>query len=62
MKSERIKWFVIGFVLACGLWGYSSQSQALGQTEEGILYGLGIYKVWEYHQRGTRLDTRPDLW
>ena len=47
MKGERITFFVIGFVLACGLWGYSSKSQALGQVEEGILYGLGIYKVWD---------------
>ena len=47
MNGERITFFIIGFVLACGLWGYSSQSQALGQTEEGILYGLGIYKIYD---------------
>ena len=47
MKNERLIWFICGFVVACGLWGYSSKSQALGQTEEGILYGLGLYKVWD---------------
>ena len=25
----------------------STNVYALGQTEEGILYGLGIYKVWD---------------
>jgi hypothetical protein len=47
MRNEKLLWFLCGFVVACGLWGYSSQSQALGKTEEGILYGLGIYKVWD---------------
>jgi hypothetical protein len=26
---------------------YSSKASALGQTEEGILWGLGIYKVYD---------------
>ena len=47
MRNEKLLWFLCGFVVACGLWGYSAQTQALGDTEEGILYGLGIYKVWD---------------
>ena len=26
---------------------HSSKANALGQTEEGILYGIGIYKIWD---------------
>jgi len=26
---------------------FSTNVYALGQTEEGILYGLGIYKIWD---------------
>ena len=47
MRNEKLLWFLCGFVVACGLWGYSAQTQALGDTEEGILWGLGIYKVWD---------------
>ena len=34
---------------------HSSKANALGNTEEGILYGLGIYKIYD-------LITEDDAW
>jgi len=34
-------------LIAIALLVFSTNAYALGQTEEGILYGLGIYKVWD---------------
>ena len=34
-------------LIAIALLVFSTNAFALGQTEEGILYGLGIYKVWD---------------
>ena len=34
-------------LIAIVLLVFSSNAYSLGQTEEGILYGLGIYKVWD---------------
>ena len=34
-------------LIAIALLVFSTNVYALGQTEEGILYGLGIYKVWD---------------
>ena len=33
--------------IAIALLVFSTNAYSLGQTEEGILYGLGIYKVWD---------------
>jgi hypothetical protein len=47
---------------------YSGKANALGQTEEGILYGLGIYKIydvlteeepWEAGQTGEYVSGFP---
>ena len=37
--------FVAFIVVLFILW--SAKANALGQTEEGILYGLGIYKIYD---------------
>ena len=34
-------------LIAIALLVFSTNAYSLGQTEEGILYGLGIYKVWD---------------
>ena len=38
--------FVAFIVVLFILW--SSKANALGKTEEGILYGLGLYKLYDY--------------
>ncbi len=37
---------VVSFLMILALL-YSGKANALGQTEEGILYGLGIYKIYD---------------
>ena len=34
-------------LIAIALLVFSTNAYALGDVEEGILYGLGIYKVWD---------------
>ena len=37
---------VVAFLMVLAIL-HSSKANALGQTEEGILYGLGIYKIYD---------------
>jgi hypothetical protein len=37
---------VVAFLLVLAIL-YSGKANALGQTEEGILYGIGIYKIFD---------------
>ncbi len=43
MKNTLVASVVALVVIAVGSLVYASKANALGQTEEGILYGLGIY-------------------
>jgi hypothetical protein len=48
MKSNGIDLGIaLAFLLVLGLLTVSMKAQALGDTEEGILYGLGIYKIYD---------------
>ena len=48
MKSNGIDLGIaVSFVLVLGLLTASTKAQALGDTEEGILYGIGIYKIFD---------------
>lgn len=48
MKSNGIEiGIAFAFVLVLGLLTASMKAQALGETEEGILWGLGIYKIYD---------------
>ena len=47
MKDKTIG-AILWFITVVAFFGLAShKANALGQTEEGILYGLGIYKVWD---------------
>ena len=48
MKSNGIDLGIaVAFLLVLGLLTASMKAQAIGQTEEGILWGLGIYKIYD---------------
>ena len=56
MKSNGIDIGVaVAFLLVLGLLTASMKAQALGDTEEGILYGIGIYKIYD-------VITQDDPW
>jgi len=44
----------VAFLLVLGILS-ASKANALGQTEEGILYGIGIYKIYD-------IMTQSDPW
>ena len=48
MKSNGIDLGIaVSFLLVLGLLTVSMNAQSLGDTEEGILWGLGIYKIYD---------------
>ena len=50
MKAQtEMRIFVVAVVVSFFLMaiGFAQRAEALGQTEEGILYGIGIYKIWD---------------